>query len=402
MNLPALAVVVVLVAGACGSTVAPPASGGASAPSSPPSLAPTPAGPSAAPTGAVVELLGALPGKALDATNATALQGVLEAAVSHGAPDAIAAVITPRGTWAGAAGIGGPDGRAATSDDTFYLASVTQVFTAALIMRLAEQGTIDLDSPIWRYLGDLDVDTGSATVREALGMRSGLPDLGDDAVAAQRADGRRVWTADEIAPFVGAPSATARSTYLHSGPNYWLLALAAEHATGRSFAAALRDNVLDPVRADGILQQGAGVPTPRPWALPTQAYLGPWKLEDYGFGDVISCPSSVSFAFGAGSMAGTAPSVAAWAWHLFAGDVVSEASLRAMLPALPDRHGFGLHEMADLGNRLVLGITGQKTGYGSFLGVVPAEGTVVVLFVNNPDFIVEPYVIQLIEASREG
>lgn len=403
MKLPALGVVVVLVAGACGSAVAPRGSGAASVPaaSRPPTAAPS-VGPTPSPTGGAVALLGPLPDKTLDAAAASELQLVLDRAVSHGAPDAIAAVITPKGTWTGAAGIGGPDGRAATTDDAFYLASLTQVFTATLVMRLAEQGRIDLDAPISTYLDDIAVDTNGATVRQALGMRSGLPDFGEDATAAIRADAGRTWTPAEILAYVKPPTDTAGSTYIHAGPNYTLLALAAEHVTGTSFAAALRAEVLDPVGAAGTLQQGAGVPTPKPWALPTQANLGPFSRDEYGLGDVISCISSVSFSFGYGSMAGAAPSVAAWAWHLFAGDVVSESSLREMLPALPDRHGFGLHQMADLGSRLALGITGQKTGYGSILAVVPAEDAVVVLFVNNPDFIVEPFVIQLIEASREG
>ena len=88
-----------------------------------------------------------LPPTELDAARSAALQRVLDATVKAGAPDAIAAVITPGGTWAGAAGIGGPDGRKATASDEFAIASVTKMFTAALILRLAEQGRIDLDAP---------------------------------------------------------------------------------------------------------------------------------------------------------------------------------------------------------------------------------------------------------------
>ena len=403
MKLRALAVVVVLMAGACGSTVVPPGS----AHSTLPTASPPPTGvpsvvPTAARTEGAVELLGSLPDKALDDATAAALQGVLDRAVSRGAPDAIAAVITPAGTWTGAAGIGGPDGRAATQEDMFSLASLTQVFTAALVMRLAEQDQIDLDAAISTYLGDLEVDTNGATVRQALGMRSGLPDFADDATAAIRADAGRTWTPGEILAFIKPPTAEADETYIHAGPNYTLLALAAEHVTEASFADALRTEVLDPVGAARILEQEAGVPTPKPWALPTEANFGPFSRDEYGLGDVISCISSASFSFGFGSMAGDAASVAAWAWHLFAGDVVSEGSLREMLPPRPDRHGFGLHQLADLGSHLALGITGQKSGYGSILAVVPAEDTVVVLFVNNPDFIVEPFVVELIEASREG
>ena len=105
------------------------------------------------------------------------MQAVLEDMVTSGAPDAIAAVITEDGTWAGAAGIAGEKGRKATPEDEFAIASITKTFTAALVMRLAEQGRIDLDEPLASYMGDLKVDTNGATVRQALEMRAGLGDL---------------------------------------------------------------------------------------------------------------------------------------------------------------------------------------------------------------------------------
>ena len=74
-------------------------------------------------------LFGKLPTARFPKAKAAALQAVLERAVAHGAPDAYAAVITRDGIWAGAAGTGGPDDRAATARDEFYLASITQVFT---------------------------------------------------------------------------------------------------------------------------------------------------------------------------------------------------------------------------------------------------------------------------------
>lgn len=401
MRLPALCVAVVLVAGGCG-TAGPVGSVALPVASPEPSSRAKTAGPTVDTTAGPIDLFGSLPDHPFDAATAIALQGVLDRAVSHGAPDAIAAVITPDGAWSGAAGIGGPDGRAATPDDVFYMASLTQVFTAALVMKLAEEDRIDVDAALATYLDGMDVDTNGATVRHALGMRSGLADSSDAAAAAIRADAGRVWTPAETLEYLAPPTADAGSKYVPAGLNYTLLALAAEHVTGTSFAAALRTEVLDPVGASGILQQGAGVPTPKPWALPTEAHLGAFSLDEYGSGDVISCISSVSFSFGYGSMAGDAGSIAAWAWHLFAGEVVSEASLRQMLPAIPDLHGFGLHVLGDLGPRYTLGITGQKTGYGSILAVTPAEKSVVVFLVNDPEFIFEPFVIQLIETSRAG
>lgn len=391
---------VAMVVAACGAAPVPSgASTGASvAPSGPPSVAPLPSAADASPTGQSPVLFGTMPTSSLDTATEAALQEILDRAVREGAPDAYAAIVTNDGSWSGASGTGGPDGRVATDGDEFYLASVTQVFTTALILRLAEEAKIDLDAPLASYLGDLKVDTNGATVRQALGMRSGLPDYGPDAPAAIQADARRVWDVDEITAHFVKPTMAPGSIW-QTGPNFVLLAVAAEHVTGASFADALRTEVLDPVGATRIVQQELGMVTPKPWALPTEAHAGPVALADFGADGVISFMSSVSFSFGTGSMAGDAASVAAWAWRLMAGDVVTASSLEAMRPGA-DGHGLGLERLGDLGDRDVIGLTGAKTGYGSILAVVPAEQVVVVFFVNDPEFIVEPFVRDLISASQ--
>ena len=128
------------------------------------SLPPTAGPATATPTTPPVALFGALPGALKDSAVAARLQAALDAAIARGAPDIMAAVISPAGTWAGAAGVGGLDAHKATAEDEYYLGGITQIFTAALTMRLAEQGKIDLDAPLASYLGDIDVNTNGATV----------------------------------------------------------------------------------------------------------------------------------------------------------------------------------------------------------------------------------------------
>jgi CubicO group peptidase (beta-lactamase class C family) len=58
-------------------------------------------------------------------------------------------------TWAGAAGMARQDGQVPMSRDTpIYLASITKLFTAVLIMRLCEQGELSLDDPMAKHLPD--------------------------------------------------------------------------------------------------------------------------------------------------------------------------------------------------------------------------------------------------------
>jgi D-alanyl-D-alanine carboxypeptidase len=349
-----------------------------------------------------VTAFGSLPTTTLNVATAAALQAVIDKATAASAPDMIAAVIAPEGTWAGASGVGGPDGRAATVEDEFAIASVTKTFTATLIMRLVEQGKIDLDAPLASYLGDLDVDANGATVRQTLGMRSGQAADGDDAAALIHADPGHAWTAAELVSHFPPPAAAAGETYIYSNYGYMLLAFAVEHVTGTTFANAMRTEVLDPVGATRVVPQGTDVPTPKPWALPIEAHFGGYKASDFGLGGAISCISSATFSIGGSSMASDAPSLAAWAWRLFAGDVIDPATLQLMLPTRTDRNGLGIEQMTDLGGLTAFGHGGSKSGYGSLLLVLPAEQVVVVIFVNDPDYASEPAARQLIAAASGG
>jgi D-alanyl-D-alanine carboxypeptidase len=385
--------IVALLAGAC-SPVAPTAkttpalTTGASA--SEPGVTPTPTVSATSPT---VRLFGKVPA-APSGRVAVRYQAAIEAAVGRGAPDVMAAVISPGGRWAGAAGVGGLDARKVTAEDEYYLGSITQIFTAALTMRLAEQGKIDLDAPLSTYLGDLAVDTNGATVRQALGMRSGIPDLGESAGEMIRAEPGRPWTLQEVIGHFLPATAAAGSAYIPAGPNYTLLAAASEHVTGTTFGEALRTSVLDPVHAPRIVQQATGVRTPKPWALPTAGHFAPLQPADYGADGVISFLSSVTFSYGYGSMASDAPSLARWVWQLFNGEVVSEDSLRQMLPP-SDEYGHGLMRISGVDSAAAIGQIGSKTGYSAMLVVYPEERVVVVMFVNDLEFVMEPTIIQL-------
>jgi D-alanyl-D-alanine carboxypeptidase len=399
-----LLVAAALLAGGCQGVAPSGAPSGSSSPTRAPAQATAaPASPRAStvavPSEAVTDprpLFGTLPAAKLDATRAAALQQVLDATVAAGAPDVIAAVITPAGTWAGAAGTGGPDGRNATVHDEFAIGSVGKTFLDALVIRLAEQGRIDLDAPIAAYLGDLAFDTNGATVRQALGQRSGIPDIGAEVPNAIAADPAHRWTLEDTLAVLPEPSGPP-GPYASALSNSVMLSLAVEHVTGGSFADALRAEVLDPVAAARILVQGYGVPTPKPWALPTEAHLGRFKLADLGAGGAISCIASATASHGVGGLAGDAPSLAAWAWHLLAGDIVGEASLAAMLPGA-DGHGLGLDRLvAPLDH--AIGMPGAKTGYGAVLAILPAEQMVAVVLVNDEEFRIDGYIVDLIDAA---
>ena len=297
-----------MVLAGCGSSAAPaaPSSGSTRVPvSSGPSERPSAAIASAAPTStpgptaAALSLLGPAPTAALDAETAARLQAVVDGAVADGAPDMIAAVLTADGTWAGAAGVDGPDGRKAEPTDEFGIASVSKVILAALILKLADQGKLDLDASIANYLDGAAIDANDATVRQALAMRSGIGTTPDGVIEKALAECDRPWTTDDVLGTVPDPFAEAGTRYEYSNPTYKLVGVAAETAAGMKLGDALESLVLDGVDSDRILLQGPHAAPPKPWALPLDGHGSGLDLSQFGVGGNLPCPGFTTLAWGA-------------------------------------------------------------------------------------------------------
>jgi len=67
-----------------------------------------------------------------------------------------------------------------TEKSLFHMASVSKPFSATAIMQLVEQGKVDLDDPVIKYLPYFKVDDErykEITVRQMLGHISGMPDV---------------------------------------------------------------------------------------------------------------------------------------------------------------------------------------------------------------------------------
>jgi D-alanyl-D-alanine carboxypeptidase len=391
------AAALVVVATSCGSdsssatpaeATSPPSSSTAATSTAP---APTDPAPTTSPsnTAPVAEtdslmLQGPLPTSAIDPQSAASLQAVLDKIVADGAPDAIAAVITPDGTWSGAAGTDGPNGRAATADDSFAIASISKVFTGALIMRLVEQGKIDLDHPLADYLEGVDTDTNNATVRQTLEMWGGFGDTPSSAFDEVYADPGRVWATADVVSKIGAPLTPAGTEYHYSNPGYKLLGFAAEQATGKSLGTAMGEAVLDPAGASEIWMQDPDHLTPQPWALPLEGSEGPLDLAAYGQGGALPCLSDSTFSLNAAGMASTASGLATWGWQLFSGQILQPQSLAAMMTFDSDLSGLGVEMITDFGVP-AYGHAGSKPGYASLLTVLPETNTVIVMFINNQE-----------------
>jgi len=187
---------------------------------------------------------------------AAVLQDTLDAwhARSPSAPGVLLHVVCPPAglDTTFVSGTADRDGAPLGRDATFRIASNTKTYVAAAVLRLAEEGRLDLDEPLDRHLRgdwaallaadgyDLDV----ITLTHVLSHTSGLFEHPADPRYEQAilADPQHAWTADEQVHRCvewGDPVAAPGDTFSYSDTGYILLGSIVEDLTGRKLGPAV-------------------------------------------------------------------------------------------------------------------------------------------------------------------
>jgi CubicO group peptidase (beta-lactamase class C family) len=282
-------------------------------------------------------------------------------------------------------------------DAIFDLASLTKVYTAILVLQLVDQGKVDLDAPIRRYLPDF-TGTGkeAVTVAMLLAHTSALP-VGAKVTGMSNNTAR--WASVMSTPLVsgGKPGTTFR----YSSVGLMVLGRLVEKLTGKSLDKALRDLITTPM---GLTDTGF---TPLKWApkdrlVATDARTSRGLLRGTVHDDVCTILGGVA---GHAGLFGTAKDVAAIGEMLRIGgtyngrrilsaEVISKAltnvnkgkpAIDAERPGRSADHGLGVEMnqpwfMGKLATPTSFGHTGFT---GTSLLVVPDRDMVVVLLTNR-------------------
>jgi CubicO group peptidase (beta-lactamase class C family) len=139
------------------------------------------------------------------------------------------------------------DGAPATADTVFRLLSVGKQFTAAAILALAHDGKLGLDDPIAKRLPDVPEAWAAVTIRQLLSHSSGIHSYHEVPGYFQqlRLDRTPRELLDPVRglPLDFPPGSAAR----YSNSNYFLLGLAVESATGKSYGDVLAERFFRPL-----------------------------------------------------------------------------------------------------------------------------------------------------------
>lgn len=291
-----------------------------------------------------------------------------------------ATVMTPDGTWSGAAGMA-DDVDGVEIDSQFGIASGTKPIIAAQVMQLVEAGEVSLDAPATDYLpADFTFDTNGATIRQLLSHRSGIPDwYGDGMEERMAADRTHVWEPEEILALASAARGPV-DAFEYADTNYNLLGLVIEHVRQRPLVDVLRDGVLRVEGTERLIYQPDEAPTD-PMAMP----LGESRDALEKGGGYLPSISDASSAGPAGSIASDSISLARW-WRAFcAGDIVSEASLTEMATFYEGDvdYGLGLFNPAERASVKAVGHLGANFGYKSSAGCLTEDRVIFAVLTNQ-------------------
>ncbi|MEU6943978.1 serine hydrolase domain-containing protein [Streptomyces sp. NPDC046316] len=275
--------------------------------------------------------------------------------------------------WSGARSC--VEGHAPDADTQYRIGSLTKVFTAVLVMRLRDEGLLDLNDPLEKHLPGTDV--GETTIAQLLAHTAGLA-AESPGPWWERTPGT---VRPKLADVLGEePMLHPVGRHFHySNPGYTLLGSLVEALRGVSWEEALRGEILAPLGMTRTSAQPV-VPHAGGWAVhPWADVMLPEPSEDLG----LMAP--------AGQLWSTAEDLCRFARFLAQGDdrVLGAASVEEMrtpasAPGTGDwEGGYGLGvQLLRKDGRTLVGHTGSLPGFVACLWVSVEDGVAAVALAN--------------------
>jgi D-alanyl-D-alanine carboxypeptidase len=283
---------------------------------------------------------------------------------------------------------------ATTPQSPFRIASITKQFTAAAILKLAEQGKLNVTDPLSRFLPDFPRAT-EVILSELMSHTAGMGDYingQDKGILADAA--RRDFDSNSLLEAVKSSHPLFRTApgtrWLYSNAGFALLGIIVERVSGLSFADFCAVNLFAPA---GMAQTGID-PS---WAMASDECSGyrPNYRAPTKFDAVL--PISPSFSGGAGAIRSTTEDLCRWHAALLNGKVLQPKSLEAMRtpvllkngkPAVEKRgrdvlnYGYGL-ALGSQGPYKFMSHGGRVNGFTGQLRTFPEQKLTLAILYNS-------------------
>jgi CubicO group peptidase (beta-lactamase class C family) len=128
-----------------------------------------------------------------------------------------------------------------TLDTPFSVASISKQFTAAAILKLEEQGKLNLNDPITKFIKDVPEDKKAITIHQLLTHTAGFGDNYSGTNITDQNEAIKEILKQSLANPVG-------SKYLYSNDGYDLAGAIVEIVSGKDLRSFIRQNLFEPTR----------------------------------------------------------------------------------------------------------------------------------------------------------
>src|SRR5262245_53007425 len=277
--------------------------------------------------------------------------------------------------------------------------------TAVVILQVAQEGKIDLDDPVSKYVAAVP-NGDNITISQLLKMRSGLYNYTSAPELAESLDHdpTRVWTPQELLAIAFkrlAIFAPGRQ-YDYCKHNHVLLGLIVEKLEGAPLAKVFQDRLFGPLgMKQTLLPANASNTIPAPYShgylygsssyalvdapypadLRAAAMAGTLKPND-------ATGQNPSYAYAAGGAISTADDLAVWIRALVGGKLFEADYQRRWLDSLEpedptkplgQKYGYGISQIT-FGPNSMYFHGGEMPGYNSFMGYDPVNDVTLVIW----------------------
>lgn len=330
-------------------------------------------------------------------SKAPVLDSILKRYTTNMIPGASVAVYSEaEGWWAGAQGYADLEKKTLmTNCHLQYLQSISKSYMAVEILQLKEQGKIDLDAPMTRYLpakfSKYIKDASSVTVRMLLNHTSGIPEYNESPAFVssvilhplQNFSSEDCLKAIDNKEFQFSPG----KGYKYTNTNYLLLSLIGDAVTG-DHAGYIKKNIFKPLGLNNSYY-GKDVNYLKGLNLP-QSY---WDVFNNGIA-VNATPfqqMTVVCSKGDDGIVCTTTDAIKYLKGLMEGKLLNEASMKELMEFVRDEKGNKRYSMGmiyfDLGGLPAYGHGGGGIGSGCGLLYVPSHKIYVFMATNIGCFI---------------
>lgn len=314
---------------------------------------------------------------------------LLERYRKKGLPGISILINDSNGTWIGSSGFADIDkGIKFSPCHISKVASITKLLVGSMVLKLQEQGKININDPISKYIDD-DIlkkikNSDGKTIKQLMNHTTGIFDV-ITAPAFYLAiinNPNKTWSFEELLQFVYNKDGEELSSQYpanYSNTNTLLLAMCVEKATGEKHDKLLRDLILTPLGMSNTYYQGRE-------QIPNDAAQGYFDLHSNG--TIVNVSNYITGSGnGFGGIYSNVFDLFKFMEALFAKKtLLSQASLDLMTEfnREDDDYYCGVSTVKKFTHKTTYGIghTGRDLGYNANSFYFPERGYTIIFFVN--------------------